>query len=64
MCVSKGRSLSQARQSWFTYRIDEHRDLFENSGYKTVEGLHPVARQQEIPIHVEVAAVITINFGA
>ncbi len=27
-------------------------------------GLHPVAREQKVPVYIEVAAVVAVNFGA
>ena len=45
------------------YSIDKHWDPLHNSRYQAVEWLHPVAMQQEISIHVEIAAIIAVNFG-
>lgn len=47
-----------------TYSIDQHRDLLKDSRYQAVEGLHPITLEQEVPVDVEVAALVTIDLSA
>lgn len=44
--------------------IDEDRDLLEDTGNKTMEGLHPVTLEEEVTVDIEVAAVIALNLNA
>ena len=41
--------------------IDENRDLLEDAGDETVEGLHPVTLEEEVAVDIEVATVIALN---
>ena len=29
-----------------------------------MERLHPVTREQEVPVHIEIAAIVAVNFGS
>lgn len=44
--------------------VDQDRDLFKEFGHEAVEGLHPVAREEEAAIDIEVAGVVAVDFGA
>lgn len=41
--------------------IDQHGNLLQNTRDEEVEWLHPVALEKEVPVNVEVAAVVTID---
>jgi len=43
--------------------VDQDRDLLEDTGYKTVEGLHPVTGEEEVSVNVEVARVVLADLG-
>ena len=44
--------------------VDQHGDAIEDVGHEAVEGLHPVAGQEEVPVHVKVAAIVAVDFDA
>src|SRR5690606_28615390 len=44
--------------------VDEDRDLLEDAGDKAVEGLHPVALEEEVAVDVEVAALVARDLSA
>lgn len=46
------------------YGVNEYGDLLQDRRHEAVEGLHPVAREQEVPVDVEVAAIVAICLGS
>lgn len=47
-----------------TYSIDQNRNLLHDTRHQAMERLHPVALEQEVPVDVEVAALIAANLNA
>lgn len=41
--------------------VDENGDLFQDTGHKKVEWLHPVTLEEKIAVNIEVAAVVSID---
>lgn len=44
--------------------VDKNWDLFEDTWYKAVEWLHPIALEEEVAVDIEVTAVVAANFDA
>lgn len=44
--------------------VDQDWKLLENTWHKTVEGLHPVALEEEIAVDIEVAAVVAADLDS
>lgn len=43
--------------------IDQHWNLLQDLGHEAVEGLHPIALEQEVSVNIEIATVVAGNFG-
>ena len=44
--------------------VDEDWNLLNDAGYQSVKGFHPVTLEEEVPIDIEIAAVVGVDFDA